>query len=137
MKNLTELVLICLNRRNPRLQEQINSHARCLIKLHYLFNKQFQIKLVIVRSADLGVETEIINHLLHCRYLVDNCLGRALQNFFIASLELVSDLHLNTLGCQLYRRERILDFMSQSTSDLSPRFGALSRHKSGDVIKNN
>ena len=49
----------------------------CLVKLHNLFNKRFQIKLVIVRGTDLGIETEIIDHLLHGRNLIDVFVARS------------------------------------------------------------
>lgn len=94
----------------------------CLVKLHNLFNKRFQIKLVIVRGTDLGIETEIIDHLLHGRNLIDDRLCRALEDLLVTTLEFGADFHLDTLCGQLNRRQRILDFMGQTARYLAPRF---------------
>ena len=109
----------------------------CLVKLHNLFNKRFQIKLVIVRGTDLGIETEIIDHLLHGRNLIDDRLCRALEDLLVTTLEFGADFHLDTLCGQLNRRQRILDFMGQTARYLAPRFGSLCGHKRGHIIKNN
>ncbi len=91
----------------------------CLVKLHNLFNKRFQIKLVIVRGTDLGIETEIIDHLLHGRNLIDDRLCRALEDLLVTTLEFGADFHLDTLCGQLNRRQRILDFMGQTARYLA------------------
>src|SRR5690606_14930278 len=78
---------------------------------------------------------EVIDHALHCSNLIDNGFSAALKHASIIIFELVSQLHVQALCRKLYRCERILDFVCQTTGDFTPCNRTLCRDNVGNIIE--
>ena len=77
------------------------------------------------------IDREVVDHVLHRGDLRNDGLRAACQGFLIGAVELRRELSLQPLRRQLDRRQRILDFVRQPASDLSPRRVTLRLRASG------
>ena len=105
------------------------------IQLKDFADQRIQIQRLQHRRWCLRIVSEIVHHLLHRQHLVDDGIGAARKQCRIASFELLVQLHLQSLGRELYRRQRILDLVRQTARNLGPGDRALPGDHVADVIK--
>ena len=80
--------------------------------------------------------SEIIHHLFHGRYLIDDRIRTFLQDSRVSLTQFVMQFHLQAFGRKLDRRQWILDFMSQSSRNLTPCDRTLPGNHLGYVVEN-
>ena len=101
-----------------------------------IFNQCIEIKWFQKGWWRFGKIPEIIDHLLHGGYLIDDRVRTFLQDGRVRLAEFILQFHLQSLGGKLDRRQWILDFMSQPAGNFTPCNGTLAGNHIGNIVEN-
>ena len=118
------------SRRQPRLRRR----SGIFVQAKYFAHQRVQIKLGNHRRRSARIVTKFIDHALHRADLIDDGIGAAGEQISVGATQFIPQLHLQALGRQLDRRQRVFDFVRQAPRHFTPGSRALRRHQSRNVI---
>ncbi|VBC39576.1 Uncharacterised protein [Burkholderia pseudomallei] len=134
--HLTQLCRIAADHRQRRLLDDDRALALAdTVKRQYFAHQIVQLQVDEHRGRRARVIAKIVDHALHRGHLIDDRRRTALEHVGVGLRELVGKLHLQALGRELDRRERILDLVREPPRDLAPRDRTLRGDHIGDVVE--
>ena len=80
------------------------------------------------------VVAEFVHHVLQCGDLIDDGARAFFEKGLAVGIEFFRQFDIQALGGELNRRERIFDFVCQTTRYFTPRQGALCGNDRRDVV---